>query len=253
VLRAFARVRDCERIRSCSRSIGPSYPGSCRPRRLERFRASRLGRSSGRLAEPSRSTVIRRDRSRTWYARPFAEWRALRSTQKFLLRDVDGGWGGATRPSAALAPSAPAAHRLLMRCSRAARSMSRASARSQRCCGLRPQRPLPVAARRIIGPTVQTTGHWAESREAAAALGAVGSAASARRGRVCSPYPWARFRLRLQDRLPVTAPGTVFTTELHDDSERGAVLCTSQAGRRLRQVMAPGPWATLWCPRANIN
>jgi hypothetical protein len=54
----------------------------------------------------------------------------LRSTQKFLPRDVVGGGGGATRPSAALAPSAPAAHRILMRCSRAARSMSRASARS---------------------------------------------------------------------------------------------------------------------------
>ena len=54
-----------------------------------------------------------------------------RSTQQFRRRDADGGGGGATRPSAALAPSAPAAHRLLMRCSRAARSMLRASARSQ--------------------------------------------------------------------------------------------------------------------------
>ena len=70
----------------------------------------------------------------------------LRSTQKFLRRDVDGGGGGVSRPSAALAPSAPAAHRLLMRCSRAARSQSRASARSQRCCGLRPQRPAGSAA-----------------------------------------------------------------------------------------------------------
>jgi hypothetical protein len=81
----------------------------------------------------------------------------LRSIQKFLRRDVDGGGGGATRPSAALAPSAPAAHRLLMRCSRAARSQSRASARSQRCFGrsghwqrgLRPRwrlrRPLALA------------------------------------------------------------------------------------------------------------
>ena len=66
----------------------------------------------------------------------------LRSTQKFPRRDVDGGGGGATRPSAALVPSALATHRLLRRCSRAARSESRASARSQRCCGLRPQRPL---------------------------------------------------------------------------------------------------------------
>ena len=51
------------------------------------------------------------------------EWRGysglktpLRSTQKFLRRGVDGG-----------------GHRLLMRCSRAARSMLRASARSHRC------------------------------------------------------------------------------------------------------------------------
>ena len=74
---------------------------------------------------------------------------------KVLRRDVDGEGGGATRPSAALAPSAPAAHRLLMRCSRAARSKSRASARSQRCCGLRPQRPLaarPSAARAPSAP-----------------------------------------------------------------------------------------------------
>ena len=77
----------------------------------------------------------------------------LRSTQKFLRRDVDGGGGGATRPSAALAPSAPAAHRLLMRCSRAARSMSRASARSQRCCGLRPQRPLAARPSAALAPS----------------------------------------------------------------------------------------------------
>ena len=88
------------------------------------------------------------------------EWRGysglktpLRSTQKFLRRDVDGGGGGATRPSAALAPSAPAAHRLLMRCSRAARSMSRASARSQRCCGLRPQRPLAARPSAALAPS----------------------------------------------------------------------------------------------------
>ena len=77
----------------------------------------------------------------------------LGSTQKFLRRDVDGGGGGATRPSAALAPSAPAAHRLLMRCSRAARSMSRASARSQRCCGLRPQRPLAARPSAALAPS----------------------------------------------------------------------------------------------------
>ena len=77
----------------------------------------------------------------------------LRSTQKFLRRDVDGGGGGATRPSAALAPSAPAAYRLLMRCSRAARSMSRASARSQRCCGLRPQRPLAARPSAALAPS----------------------------------------------------------------------------------------------------
>jgi hypothetical protein len=51
---------------------------------------------------------------------------------------------GAARPKAALAPSAPAAHRFLMRCARAARSESRASARSQRCCGLR------ARARRLL-------------------------------------------------------------------------------------------------------
>ena len=51
----------------------------------------------------------------------------------------------------ALAPSAPAAHRLLMRFSRAARSMSRASARSQRCCGLRPQRPAPATGSAAFG------------------------------------------------------------------------------------------------------
>ena len=99
------------------------------------------------------------------------EWRGysglktpLRSTQKFLRRDVDGEGGGATRPSAALAPSAPAAHRLLMRCSRAARSMSRASARSQRCCGLRPQRPL--AAR----PSAALRPRWRLRRPLALAL-----------------------------------------------------------------------------------
>ena len=75
------------------------------------------------------------------------------STQKFLRRDADGGGGGATRPSAALAPSAPAAYRLLMRCSRAARSMSRASARSQRCCGLRPQRPLAARPSAALAPS----------------------------------------------------------------------------------------------------
>ena len=92
--------------------------------------------------------------------RGFSGWRGysglktpLGSTQKFLRRDVDGGGGGATRPSAALAPSAPAAHRLLMRCSRAARSMSRASARSQRCCGLRPQRPLAARPSAALAPS----------------------------------------------------------------------------------------------------
>ena len=44
---------------------------------------------------------------------------------------------------ARLAPSAPAAHRILMRCSKSsARSTSRASALSQRCRGLRPRRRL---------------------------------------------------------------------------------------------------------------
>ena len=72
---------------------------------------------------------------------------------KVLRRDVDGEGGGAARPSAALAPSAPAAHRLLMRCSRAARSMSRASARSHRCCGLRPQRPLAARPSAALAPS----------------------------------------------------------------------------------------------------
>jgi hypothetical protein len=76
-----------------------------------------------------------------------------RSTQKFPRRDVDGGGGGATRPSAALAPSAPAAHRLLMRCSRAARSKSRASARSQRCWGPRPQQPLAARPSAALAPS----------------------------------------------------------------------------------------------------
>jgi hypothetical protein len=82
--------------------------------------------------------------------------RAENPTQEYpkvFRRDVDGGGGGATRPSAALAPSAPAAHRLLMRCSRAARSMSRASARSQRCCGLRPQRPLAARPSAALAPS----------------------------------------------------------------------------------------------------
>jgi hypothetical protein len=65
---------------------------------------------------------------------------------EFLGRRFKMGVGVALRGlrTAALAPSAPAAPRLLMRYSRAARSESRASARSQRCCGLqvRPQRPL---------------------------------------------------------------------------------------------------------------
>ncbi len=89
----------------------------------------------------------------------FSGWRGysglktpLRSTQKFF-KVVDGGGGGATRPSAALAPSAPAAHRLLMRCSRAARSKSRASARSQRCCGRRPQRPLAARPSAALAPS----------------------------------------------------------------------------------------------------
>ena len=42
---------------------------------------------------------------------------------------------------------------LLMRCSRAARSMSRASARSQRCCGLRPQRPLAARPSAALAPS----------------------------------------------------------------------------------------------------
>ena len=82
--------------------------------------------------------------------------RAENPTQEYpkvLRRDVDGGGGGATRPWAALAPSAPAAHRLLMRCSRAARSQSRASARSQRCCGLRPQRPLAARPSAALAPS----------------------------------------------------------------------------------------------------
>jgi hypothetical protein len=61
---------------------------------------------------------------------------STQSTQKFLRRDVGEGVALQARPSA-LAPSAPAALRLLMRCCRAARSMSRASARSHQCCGLR--------------------------------------------------------------------------------------------------------------------
>ena len=40
-----------------------------------------------------------------------------------------------------------------MRCSRAARSMSRASARSQRCCGLRPQRPLAARPSAALAPS----------------------------------------------------------------------------------------------------
>ncbi len=52
-----------------------------------------------------------------------------------------------------LKPSAPAAHRLFMRCSRAARSKSRESARSQRCCGLRPQRPLAARPSAALAPS----------------------------------------------------------------------------------------------------
>ena len=111
-----------------------------------------------------RGPLVRPHRRKSFIVSPFSKlgflWRGysglktpLRSTQKFLRRDVDGGGGGATRPSAALAPSAPAAHRLLMRCSRAARSESRASARSQRCCGLRPQRPLAARPSAALAPS----------------------------------------------------------------------------------------------------
>ena len=84
--------------------------------------------------------------------------RAENPTEEYLVPksffgDVDGGGGGATRPSAALAPSAPAAHRLLMRFYRAARSMLRASARSHRCCGLRPQRPLAARPSAALAPS----------------------------------------------------------------------------------------------------
>ena len=61
--------------------------------------------------------------------RGFSGWRGysglktpLRSTQKFLRSDVDGGGGGATRPSAALAPSAPAGTCIGMRLYRAGQS-----------------------------------------------------------------------------------------------------------------------------------
>jgi hypothetical protein len=74
----------------------------------------------------------------------------LESTQS-SERDANGGWGPRGWRCAAFgrSASAPAAHRPLMRLSRAARSKSRgASARSERCCGHRPQRPLrPLAAR----------------------------------------------------------------------------------------------------------
>ena len=52
-----------------------------------------------------------------------------------------------------LAPSAPAAYRLLMRFSRAARSISCAYARSQRCCGLRPQRPPAARPSAALAPS----------------------------------------------------------------------------------------------------